>query len=35
MLLRLGVFGQTEQPKAKPEPEPKPKADSMLDMIER
>jgi len=31
----LGVFGQTEHPKAKPEPEPKPKADSMLDMIER
>jgi len=35
MLLRLGVFGQTEHPKAKPEPEPKPKADSILDMIER
>jgi twitching motility protein PilT len=33
MLLRLGVFGQTEHPKAAPKPEPK--ADSMLDMIER
>jgi hypothetical protein len=31
MLLRLGEFGHTEHPKAKPEP----KADSMLDMIER
>jgi twitching motility protein PilT len=35
LLLRLGVFGQTEHPKAKPEPKPEPKADSMLDMIER
>ncbi|HZM86765.1 MAG TPA: ATPase, T2SS/T4P/T4SS family, partial [Blastocatellia bacterium] len=33
LLLRLGEFGQTEHPKAKPAPEPKP--DSMLDMIER
>ena len=31
MLLRLGEFGQTVHPKAKPQP----KADSMLDMIER
>ena len=31
MLLRLGEFGHTEHPTAKP----KPKADSMLDMIER
>ena len=33
LLLRLGEFGQTEHPKAKPVPEPK--SDSMLDMIER
>jgi twitching motility protein PilT len=33
LLLRLGEFGHTEHPKAKPAPEPKP--DSMLDMIER
>jgi len=33
MLLRLGEFGHTEHPKAKPAPEPK--ADSILDMIER
>jgi twitching motility protein PilT len=35
MLLRLGEFGHTEHPKAKPAPKPEPKADSMLDMIER
>jgi len=33
LLLRLGEFGHTEHPKAKPAPEPKP--DSILDMIER
>lgn len=35
LLLRLGEFGASEHPKAKPEPKPQPQAGSMLDMIER
>jgi twitching motility protein PilT len=34
MLLRLGEFGHSTHPKAKPTPTPKPSG-SMLDMIER